>query len=736
MSRTPIPTPRRSHRERRPPEHLTDNDIELPTRRANDHDDRESCNSTSIISAASGRSHTSVRAAELRLRKLREEQELQRKVEEASRALALHQATSELEIATLEEEERSGAAYQPSSTHLETSRNVPVHLSVETPPVGPRRSDDYLRPLNTDTENPGVKQMEAVTQDYRRQHPEAGQTRQETGSTLSAPVSVVINQAPKMDVIPFDGKPEKYPFFKMQVEEVRKSGDFTDAQIIQHLRDRLKGDAFEAVHGMLLSGGSLQSILRVLETNFGSPFVITQTTTEKLLNRPKVRSADLHDLSHFCTEVYNAMSVLEAIGYQSELDNYRTISTLAGKLPSESRLGWGKYARTKVDAGIPLSCRMFHEYLSGHVQDFQFSVPHNGVTSSTEYRSHGTTEPHECEDENQSQNYRYPETLNAVKCYFCSGRHWIAACSEFQQMSVSERRAWVRSTGACQRCLSTYHSQAACRRQRPCGRNGCAEEHHVLLHDGSPRPATSGVMSASSEPHSVLMKTLVVELAGPKGKKRCVAYLDEGSSLTLISRGLVEELGLEERHRDLNMRTLSGVTKHSSSLVEVDVSNVRTGETYRLRDVFTMSSLSLGKEPVTVTKLRAKYPELIEIPSADSTPRILIGIDNAELIATQQFRRTNKNGPFLQQTRLGWTLTGRMVGNPNPGMNRPVHRPTVEDDDQMDVLMGSSWQTESFGCKCQQDKLMSTEYRQPQAGADLGFFRGRGGWSRGAAFLE
>ena len=79
------------------------------------------------------------------------------------------------------------------------------------------------------------------------------------------------------------------------------------------------------------------------------------------------------------------------------------------------------------------------------------------------------------------------------------------------------------------------------------------------------------------------MKTLVVELAGPKGKKRCVAYLDEGSSLTLISRGLVEELGLEERHRDLNMRTLSGVTKHSSSLVEVDVSNVRTGETYRLR---------------------------------------------------------------------------------------------------------------------------------------------------------
>ena len=90
------------------------------------------------------------------------------------------------------------------------------------------------------------------------------------------------------------------------------------------------------------------------------------------------------------------------------------------------------------------------------------------------------------------------------------------------------------------------------------------------------------------------------------------------------------------------------------------------------------------------------------------------GLITRSLLRHSSSERTNKNGPFLQQTRLGWTLTVRMVGNPNPGMNSPVHRPTVEDDDQMDVLMGSSWQTESFGCKCQQDKLMSTEYRQPQ----------------------
>ena len=45
-----------------------------------------------------------VKAAEPRLRHLQEEQDLQRKVNEVNRALTLHQASSELEMATLEED--------------------------------------------------------------------------------------------------------------------------------------------------------------------------------------------------------------------------------------------------------------------------------------------------------------------------------------------------------------------------------------------------------------------------------------------------------------------------------------------------------------------------------------------------------------------------------------------------------------------------------------------------------
>ena len=188
-------------------------------------------------------------------------------------------------------------------------------------------------------------------------------------------MNITINQPPKMDVLAFDGRAERYPFFKMQVQEVRSSGHFTELQITQHLRERLRGDAFEAVHGTLPSGGSLDIILHVLESRFGNRFVITQAVTDKLLNRPKVRSGDVEDLSHFCAEIYNSLSILEAVGYRTELDSYRTLSSLVEKLPAESQLGWGSFARAEVEKGQPLTCQRFYDFLSSHLKDCQFGVP-------------------------------------------------------------------------------------------------------------------------------------------------------------------------------------------------------------------------------------------------------------------------------------------------------------------------------------------------------------------------
>lgn len=108
--RSPVPTPRRSCRTRQPPQRFEEYVTEMPSAQnvpevARSHDSGSQISATSNVSTTSRHSVLSARSAALRVELLRKEHELQRRSEEASRALELHRACSELEVATLQEQE-------------------------------------------------------------------------------------------------------------------------------------------------------------------------------------------------------------------------------------------------------------------------------------------------------------------------------------------------------------------------------------------------------------------------------------------------------------------------------------------------------------------------------------------------------------------------------------------------------------------------------------------------------
>ena len=125
-----------------------------------------------------------------------------------------------------------------------------------------------------------------------------------------------------------------------------RSDEFSEAKILRHLKDRLKGEAFNAVHGALLAGASLTLILHVLDSRFGNKLQVTQAVTSRLLERPKVSAADTEDLARYSTEVYNTLAILESMGGENELNNFRTINLLVEKLPLDSQHAWGYHGRT------------------------------------------------------------------------------------------------------------------------------------------------------------------------------------------------------------------------------------------------------------------------------------------------------------------------------------------------------------------------------------------------------
>ena len=280
----------------------------------------------------------------------------------------------------------------------------------------------------------------------------------------------------------------------------------------------------------------MDRILHVLESRFGNRFVITRAITDKLLNRPRVRSGDIEDLSQFCAEIYNALSILEAVGYQTELDSYRTLSSLVEKLPPESQLGWGNFARAQVETGRPLTCQMLYDYVNSHLRDRQFGAPKPLGHKSNRQQTYAATNMTTGNKHRKREQASTKTSGLRLLCFYCNEPHWIARCSSFRELSIDARWKWAKENDSCVSCLSTQHQAAECHRTRPCGSDGCQEQHHRLLHRPKSNNSNSKVVGAVSDrrKYAMMMKTVVIDITGPSKTRRCVAYLDEGSSVTLM----------------------------------------------------------------------------------------------------------------------------------------------------------------------------------------------------------
>ena len=76
-------------------------------------------------------------------------------------------------------------------------------------------------------------------------------------------------------------------------------------------------------------------------------------------------------------------------------------------------------------------------------------------------------------------------------CKLCNDNHYVYACSNFQTMSVPQRKEHVRLNNLCPNCLKPGHSASDCRSDYTC--RVCSGKHNTLLHldGGSPATQTS-----------------------------------------------------------------------------------------------------------------------------------------------------------------------------------------------------------------------------------------------------
>ncbi|XP_062700111.1 uncharacterized protein LOC134284819 [Aedes albopictus] len=483
-------------------------------------------------------------------------------------------------------------------------------------------------------------------------------------------MQIAARQVTGKDLPVFNGNPEDWPMFIRIFEETTAACGFSNVENQVRLQKCLRGIALETVRSRLLMPEGVPHVIKTLEMRFGRPELIIRSMLDRIQRLPAPKPDRLETVIDFGLAVQNLVVHLQAAKQDNHLNNPTLLQELVGKLPAQLKLDWARY---KILNSSPTLATFgnFMEQLVQAASEVSFEVP-IAATTTQPGKSRSREKPvaysysHDKQKASPSGNTEYKKKPKACSMCGDSG-HRLWGCDEFKKIGFEDRTKFVRQNNLCRTCLN-FHQKWPCKTFQGCNVDGCQEKHHPLLHPPVSREpmhlSTSHSSVRTGCPQSLpFFRILPVVLFKDGVQMSTFAFIDEGSSSTLLDRSVADALGLNGPVEPLTLQWTGNVTRKekNSQCVQVQISGRDKSSTYSLVDARTVDKLLLPKQSLPYRILREKFPHLRGLPIEDYDmvePKLLIGVDNLRLGIPLKIREGRHNEPTAAKCRLGWTIYG------------------------------------------------------------------------------
>ncbi|XP_062557436.1 uncharacterized protein LOC134222310 [Armigeres subalbatus] len=463
----------------------------------------------------------------------------------------------------------------------------------------------------------------------------------------------------------FKGEPEIWPLFISSFEYTTQACGFSNIDNLKRLQDSLQGVALEAVRSRLVLPDSVPDVIRDLRNLFGKPEKLLKTLMVKVRSASAPRIDRLESFIHFGITVKQLCDHLEAAQLKDHLNNPMLVQELVEKLPPSYKLEWVRFKRGK--AATPL--RLFTDYITEIVSDVS-EVTEFAVSSRNEFvrtareKSRKREFVHHHEHETKKAG-TLPLASVGKLCGICRrADHKVRFCDQFKQMNLEERLRAVDKLKLCQLCLNS-HGNSRCTFKIRCTVKDCGGNHHYLLHrrEESVQLMEVGCNAHKNLSRGIIFRMVPVTLSFGNSSLKTLAFLDEGSSSTLVDDMVAKHLKLRGEHEPLTVTWTGGIKRHEnrSQKVKLLLSTDDCDEQFVLQGVRTVSELMLPKQSMRFSDISARYPHLANLPVVDRSSedaRILLGLDNLHLFAPLESCIGKPGEPIAVRSTLGWTVYG------------------------------------------------------------------------------
>ncbi|XP_062700677.1 uncharacterized protein LOC134284979 [Aedes albopictus] len=543
-----------------------------------------------------------------------------------------------------------------------------------------------------------------------------------TRITLS-PEQLTARQVLPRDLPVFSGDPADWPVFISNYNYTTEACGYSEGENMIRLQRCLKGAAWESVRSRLILPASVPQVIESLRMRFGRADLLIESLIEKVRTSSALRADKLDTLIEFGTLVQGLRDHIIAAELLEHLENPTLLKDLVNKLPVDYKMKWAGYRR---QAGA-VNLETFSMFMAGIVED-AYSVSTLAPSERPPRRDKQHTDRsfvHNETDVNDlalnHENRKETRNVSEIVCSFCrKPGHRTKECTSFLALTVDERWKQVHNQGLCRTCLFG-HGRRTCRSTNRCGVDGCYFRHHPLLHSRISIPQHQAVEHNVHQQEIDLTKLffriIPVTLHGPTGSIDTFAFLDEGSSLTMIETSLANKLGIDGQEHPLCLKWTGNITREEkqSCRIALEISGLRNKKRYWMSDVGTVPSLDLPVQTLPIQHMRHRYTHLRGVPIdgyRDAVPRLLIGIDNLRLTLPLKTREGEQGHPVAVKTRLGWCV----YGGQRDGRREPVsfHICECEDGRSMENTITAYFATEEVGARPVAEGLSKEEQRALQ----------------------
>ena len=546
------------------------------------------------------------------------------------------------------------------------------------------RSNANFAPLGPHSQYTPVSRSSHYTPDaaVRReiQFPEALPRIMPPQSELSQLV-VLMKQAHVEDLPKFNGNARDWPLFLAVFKRTTTLASIDDVTNVGRLTKALEGEARELVLDQLTYGLCPKGIIETLEKRYGRKDVVLRTIASELMNFPVISGIEDPKLQKFAVALKTYVAQLKSLGFHGDLKNNLLESLLLEKLVNTPAL-YRKW----------MSRRIHTKNLN--IESFANFVMHEWECLPPCFQTVETRENWSTSMSRSVNLHVSAEKIKKSSCFNCGGSHVLVECFRFKNLSVMDRWNVAKKARVCFGCLSSLeHRINDCPEKKECSELGCEKFHHRMLHNVrnsticaseaqvaqsrlnvhagafDPSQQAPSQVSSSHQTHSgdavaVTAKVVAVRIYGANGVfVDDYAFLDDGSTLTMMEKRIADRLGLEGSRENLHLRWTKGIERvEEARKCDVNLSGVNETRKFMLKDVYCVSDLDLASASQNGNEMAKRYRHLRRLPLPNFEnikPGILIGLEHATLLGGKYIVEGKMNEPLASRTKLGWIVYGR-----------------------------------------------------------------------------